>query len=201
MASPIAGNENFTNVENLVGQVKVLDVANLNATTLVSQTETVNQQALLPNVKPSLEGLTVNPVLGVAAPNYLPGINRTTYNGTTASDVILPAATVGTVVVHLQTVDPNNANAADLEFDCAGSDVFATGSVIETRSGAAATFDVSTEGETKLIFGPEAGGATTNLLTAGNMIYFWCTKAGEWHVAADLSTDVLATTGTFQFAA
>ena len=42
MASPIAGNENFTNVENLVGQVRVLDVANLNATTLVSQTETVN---------------------------------------------------------------------------------------------------------------------------------------------------------------
>ncbi len=198
MASPIAGNENFTNVDNLVGQVKVLDVANLNATTLVSQTETVNQQALLPNVKPSLEGLTVNPVLGTAAPNYLPGINRTAYNGSTASDVILPAATVGTVVVHLQTVDTGSGTAA-LEFDCAGGDVFATGSVIETRSGDAATFDVSTEGETKLIFDPVA--ATTNLLTAGNMIYFWCTKAGEWHVAADLSTDVLATTGTFQFAA
>ncbi len=197
MASPIAGNENFTNVENLVGQVRVLDVANLNATTLVSQTETVNQQALLPNVKPSLEGLTVNPVLGTAAPTYLPGINRTGYDGTSASDVILPAATVGTVVVHLQTVD--TAGTATLEFDCAGSDVIATGSVIETRAAANAAFDVSTEGETKLTFTP--ANATTNLLTSGNMIYFWCTKAGEWHVAADLSTDVLAVTGTIQFAA
>ena len=198
MASPIAGNENFTNVENLVGQVKVLDVANLNATTLVSQTETVNQQALLPNVKPSLEGLTVNAALGVAAPTYLPGINRTPYSGLTASDVTLPAATVGTVVVHLQTVDTGSGTAV-LEFDCAGSDVIATGSVFETRTAAAQNFDVSTEGETKLQFTPAA--ATTNLLTAGNMIYFWCTKAGEWHVAADLSTDVLAVTGAFQFAA
>ena len=198
MSSPIAGNENFTNVENLVGQVQILDVANLNATTLLSQTETVNAQALLPNVKPSLEGLTVNPVLSTAAPNYLPGINRTGYNGLSASDGILPAATVGTVVVYLQTVDTNGGEST-LEFDCAGGDVLATGSVIETRTDAgAADFDVSTVGETILQFVPTA--ADTNLLTAGNMIYFWCTKAGEWHVAADLSTDVLAVTGTFQFA-
>ena len=197
MSSPIAGNENFTNVENLVGQVQILDVANLNATTLLSQTETVNAQTLLPNVKPSLEGLTVNPVLGTAAPNFLPGINRTGYNGSSASDGILPAATVGTVVVYLQTLD--TAGTATLEFDCAGGDVIATGSVIETRNASAQTFDVSTEGETKLTFTP--ANATTNLLTAGNMIYFWCTKAGEWHVAADLSTDVLAVTGTFAFAA
>ena len=198
MSSPIAGNENFTNVENLVGQVQILDVANLNATTLLSQTETVNAQALLPNVKPSLEGLTVNPVLGTAAPNFLPGINRTGYNGSSASDGILPAATVGTVVVYLQTVD-TGSGSADIEFDCAGSDVFATGSVFETRTSSAQAFVTSTEGQTKLIYGSTA--ATTNLLTAGNMIYFWCTKAGEWHVAADLSTDVLAVTGTFAFAA
>ena len=38
MSSPVSGNENFTNVENLVGQVRVLDVVNLNAETLLSQT-------------------------------------------------------------------------------------------------------------------------------------------------------------------
>ena len=93
-------------------------------------------------------------MLGTAAPTYLPGINRTGYDGTSASDVILPAATVGTVVVHLQTVDTAVVEQRSLEFDCAGSDVIATGSVIETRAAANAAFDVSTEGETKLHFVP-----------------------------------------------
>lgn len=197
MSSPVSGNENFTNVENLVGQVRVLDVVNLNAETLLSQTETVHAQALLPNVKPSLEGLALTTHAGVSAPDYVAGINRSPYDGTNASDVNLPAATVGTVVVHLQTVD--TAGTATLEFDCAGSDSFATGSVIETRAANATAFDVSTVGETRLSFTP--ANATTNLLTAGNMIYFWCTKAGEWHVSADLSTDVLAVTGVIIFAA
>jgi len=197
MSSPIAGNENFTNVENLVGSLNLVDVASITANTVVAENATIDTQNLLSDLKPTLEGLAVAAVTGSVtyAANT---ISVSDYDGSAAVSILLPAATAGTVVVHAQGVDTNHATAADLTFNCAGTDVWFTGSNIRTTTGG---FDTSVADETQLVYTPEAGGATTNLLTAGNMIYFWCTKAGEWHVAADLSTDVLATTGTFQFAA
>ena len=50
-----------------------------------------------------------------------------------------------------------------LTFDAAGSDVFATGSLIESRAAAEVTFDTSAAGETQLVYTP--ANAATNLFT------------------------------------
>ena len=55
----------------------------------------------------------------------------------------LPAATAGTIVVYAQAKDTTGGTAT-LSFDCAGSDVYATGSVIESRGSVReVTFDTS----------------------------------------------------------
>ena len=197
MASPIAGNENFTNVENLVGSLNLVDVASLTANTVVAENATIDTQNLLSDLKPTLEGLAVAAVTGSVtyAANT---ISVSDYNGSAAVSILLPAATAGTVVVHAQGVDTSNVTAAALTFDCAGTDVWFTGSNIRTTTGG---FDTSVADETQLVFTPEAGGATTNLLTVGCKIYFWCVSDGTWHIAADLSTEPAVATGEFAFAA
>jgi len=197
MASPIAGNESFTNVENLTGQVPVLDVNELNVSNLLTETSTVTAETRISALKPSLEGLTVAAVTGSVtyAANT---ISVSDYDGSAAVSILLPAATAGTVVVHAQGVDTNHATAADLTFNCAGTDVWFTGSNIRTTTGG---FDTSVADETQLVYTPEAGGATTNLLTVGCKIYFWCVSDGTWHIAADLSTEPAVATGEFAFAA
>ena len=56
------------------------------------------------------------------------------YTGAAAASTTLPAATAGTVVVYVQAVDTTGGTNT-LTFDAAGTDVWATGSVIESRSG------------------------------------------------------------------
>jgi hypothetical protein len=74
-----------------------------------------------------------------------------------------------------------------------------TGSVIESRSGGEADFDISAAGETQLVF--TAANAATNLLTTGSMIAFICYETGTWHIATKLGGAAAATTGAFAFAA
>ena len=81
----------------------------------------------------------------------------------------------------------------------AGTDVWATGSVIESRSGGEADVDISTAGETQLVF--TAANATTNLLTVGGQIAFICYETGTWHIASSLARETTQTTGAFAFAA
>ena len=90
--------------------------------------------------------------------------------------VPLPAATQGTVVVYCQAVDTTGGTNT-LTFDAAGSDVWATGSVIESRASSEATFDTSAAGETQLVFTP--ANAATNLLTIGGQIAFICYEKGH----------------------
>ena len=73
------------------------------------------------------------------------------YTGAAAASATLPAATAGTVCVYMQAVDTTGGTNT-LTFDAVGTDVWATGSVIESRAGGEVTFDISTAGETQLVF-------------------------------------------------
>tara|TARA_B100001094_G_scaffold317682_1_gene360378 strand:- start:2422 stop:3027 length:606 start_codon:yes stop_codon:yes gene_type:complete len=201
MASPIAGNESFTNVDNLVGSLNNLDVASLTVNTVVAENATIDTQSLLSDLKPTFEGLAVATVATGA--NLVYAANTITVNNFTeaaAQQVNLPAATAGTIVVHAQAIDTaGDGSAGTLTFDCVGTDVFFTGSNIRSTNAGAGTMDTSTAGETQLVFTP--ANATTNLLTVGCKVYFWCVNDGTWHIAADLSTEPAVSTGTFAFAA
>ena len=119
------------------------------------------------------------------------------YTGAAACAATLPAATAGTVVVYAQAVDTTGGTAT-LSFDCAGSDAYATGSVIESRGSDEATFDTSAAGETLLTFTP--ANATTNLLTIGGQIAFICYEDGTWHIASSLARETTQVKGAFVFA-
>jgi len=97
----------------------------------------------------------------------------------------------------MQAVDTTGGTAT-LTFDAAGSDVWATGSVIESRASSEADIDISAAGETQLVFTP--ANAATNLLTVGGQIAFICYEDGTWHIASSLARETTQTTGAFAFA-
>ena len=68
-----------------------------------------------------------------------------------------------------------------------------------SRAGGEVTFDISTAGETQLVF--TAAAAATNLLTTGSKIAFICYETGTWTIATEFSGAAAATTGAFLFAA
>ena len=147
---------------------------------------------------PTLGGLTVTAKATSGTVTYVAGININPFTGGAQQVTTLPAATAGTVVVHAQSVDTTGGTAF-LSFDCAGSDAYETGSVIESRTSSAVTFDASTAGETLLKYTP--ANAATNLFSIGSYIYFTCTTAGLWNVAYNFQHLGAGTTGTFVFAA
>ena len=147
---------------------------------------------------PDLTGLSISDVatastLTLAADT----ISVVNYTGAAAAACTLPAATAGTIVVYAQAKDTTGGTAT-LSFDCAGSDVYATGSVIESRGSDEVTFDTSAAGETLLTFTP--ANATTNLLTTGGQIAFICYEDGTYHIATKLAAETTQTTGAFVFA-
>ena len=145
-------------------------------------------------LKPDLTSLTATTVATATSLTYAANtITVNDYDGDVVQAVTLPAATVGTVVVHYQTDDTNGGVLA-LTFTCAGSDVYRTGSKVESRTaGAASTIDTSAASETILTYTPAA--ATTNSLTHGCYLYFTCYTKGTWDFAYDLSTSNLSDTG------
>jgi len=147
---------------------------------------------------PTLKGLTVAAKATGATISYGAGININPFTGAAQQITTLPSATVGVVCIHAQSVDTTGGTAF-LSFDCAGSDVYETGSIMESRGSSAVTFDASTVGETLLKFTP--ANATTNLMSIGSYIYFTCTTAGKWNVSYNLQHLGAGTTGTFLFAA
>jgi hypothetical protein len=147
---------------------------------------------------PTLKGLTVTAKATGATISYVAGININPFTGAAQQVTTLPAATVGVVCIHAQSVDTTGGTNF-LSFDCAGDDAYETGSVMESRTSSAVTFDASTAGETLLKFTP--ANAATNLMSIGSYIYFTCTTAGLWNVSYNLQGLGAATTGTFVFAA
>ena len=116
--------------------------------------------------------------------------------GAAAAACTLPAATAGTIVVYAQAKDTTGGTAT-LSFDCAGSDVFATGSVIESRAASEVTFDTSAASE---IINFHSHNAATNLFTTGVTIAFICYEDGTYHIASKMGGAADATTGAFVFA-
>jgi hypothetical protein len=147
---------------------------------------------------PTLKGLTVTAKATGATISYVAGININPFTGAAQQVTTLPAATVGVVCIHAQSVDTTGGTNF-LSFDCAGDDAYETGSVMESRTSSAVTFDASTAGETLLKFTP--ANATTNLMSIGSYIYFTCTTAGLWNVSYNFQHLGAGTTGTFVFAA
>jgi hypothetical protein len=139
---------------------------------------------------PDLTGLSIT-----LAADTISVIN---YTGAAACTATLPAATAGTIVVYCQSKDTTGGTAT-LVFDAAGSDVWATGSVIESRASNEVTFDTSAASETKLTFTP--ANAATNLLTTGGQIAFICYEDATWHIATKLAAETTQVTGAFVFAA
>ena len=120
------------------------------------------------------------------------------YTGAAACAVALPAATAGAIAVYVQSKD-TAGGVNTLTFNAAGDDVWATGSLIESRAAAEVTYDTSAAGETSLVFTPVD--AATNLFTTGSMIAFMCFEDGTWHIASKMGGAADATTGAFAFGA
>jgi hypothetical protein len=148
---------------------------------------------------PDLTGLSVSDVATASSLTLAADtISVINYTGAAAAAAALPAATAGTVVVYVQAKDTTGGTAT-LTFNAAGSDVWATGSVIESRGSNEVTFDTSAAGETQLVFTP--ANAATNLLTTGGQIAFICYETGTWHIATSLARETTQVTGAFAFAA
>jgi len=120
------------------------------------------------------------------------------YTGAAACAVALPAATRGAIAVYVQAKDTAGGTNT-LTFNAAGTDVWATGSLIESRAGNEVTFDTSAAGETQLVYTP--ADAATNLFTTGSKIAFMCYEDGTWHIATEFTGAAAAVTGAFAFAA
>jgi len=147
-------------------------------------------------LKPDLTSLTATAVATGTSLTYTANvITINNYTGAAAQAVTLPAATAGTKVVHFQTLDVANSTLATLSFVCAGSDVFRTGSKVQSTAGAASTMDTSAATETTLTYTPV--NAATNILTLGCYLYFTCNENGTWQFAHDLAKYTTATAGTF----
>jgi len=148
---------------------------------------------------PDMTGLTLTDLATGANITLINNsMNVTNYTGAAAAAAALPAATQGDVCVYVQSVDTTGGTNT-LTFNAAGTDVWATGSVIESRAAAEVTFDISTAGETQLVYTP--ANAATNLFTTGSMIAFICYETGTWTIASRMGGAADATTGAFAFAA
>ena len=156
-------------------------------------------QSRMSSGMPDLTGLTLTDT-GTATNITLVdnSLNVVDYTGAAACAAALPAATQGSVCIYVQAKDTTGGTNT-LTFDAAGSDVWATGSVIESRGSSEVTFDISAAGETQLVFTP--ANAATNLFTTGSMIAFICYETGTWTIASKMGGAADATTGAFAFAA
>ena len=97
-------------------------------------------------------------------------------------------------MVHLQS-DDTAGGVTVLTFTCAGSDVYRTGSKVESTSSNIITMDTSAASETILTYTPE--NAATNRLTFGCYLYFTCFEKGTWNFAYDLGKYPTGDSGTF----
>ena len=150
------------------------------------------------SVKPDLTGLSLSDVAtGTTVTLVVDTISYMNYTGLAAATCTLPAAAQGSIVVYVQAKD-TAGGTAKLIFDCAGSDVIKTGSIIESRAASEVSFDSSAASETSLEYTP--ADVATNLFTTGSKIYFVCFEKGTWTIGYDFASDALAVTGAFAFA-
>jgi len=148
---------------------------------------------------PDLTGLTLADTAtatNIAIANEI--IAVVNYTGAAACTVALPAATRGSIAVYVQAKDTAGGTAT-LTINALGTDVWATGSLIESRATNEVTFDTSAASEGQIVFTP--ADAATNLLTTGGKIAFMCFEDGVWHIATEFTGAAAAVTGAIAFAA
>lgn len=199
--SSVAGNQYFTNVENLPGSLSQLNVANLKSggDALVASNFSANGVVL--NVTPNLTNLgatTVQPTAGGTAVEaekntYL----YSTYDGSTSSATLkLPVAEAGVSFVLVQAVTNSGTNDLIIQTNTpivsgASQDVFATGNVVTNQSGSNLAAETSAAGANTLTvtFGSTAD---TQLFDMGSRLVFTCVKTGEWNVNHEVHLGPLA---------
>jgi hypothetical protein len=160
-----------------------------------------NGAGFLGSIVPGLTGLTATTVATAGTLTYTKNvITVNNFTGAAAQAVTLPKAEAGVIVIHAQSVD-TTGGVLTLSFDCAGTDAFATGSIIESRATSILTLDTSTAGETLLTYTP--ANAVTNLFSQGSYLYFSCAQDGIWTIAYKMQPNPASTglTGAFAFAA
>ena len=151
------------------------------------------------DVKFDFTGMTTAAVAAGAGVSLPAGqVSTVNYTGLAACSMILPAATLGTKVAYVQSVD-TTGGVLTLTFDTLTTDAWVTGSLIESRTALAVTYDTSVATEGSLVF--TAANASTNFFTIGSVVYFSCWETGFWHVGLDSSKDPLAVKGAFAWAA
>jgi hypothetical protein len=171
----------------------------LNKANTFTGVNTFQAQVLSPSI---LTGLTLGTTGTASSLTYAANaLVRNNFTGAAAQTVTLPAATAGTVVIHYQRVDTTGGTNT-LVFDCAGSDVYRTNSLIPSGFAAAAvTYDNSTALQTKITFTP--ADATTNFISRGSQFKFWCVEDGIWDVELDnsqcMNNTLTAVTGAIAF--
>jgi hypothetical protein len=140
---------------------------------------------------PSFDGLTVGAVATAATIDAAKDqISVNPFTGAAAQAVTLPSAVEGSVVVFVMAVDTTGGTEA-LSFACAGSDVFKTGSVVESRAANVLTYDTSVADETTLTYTP--ANAVTNYISQGSKFTFWCSDNGVWNVSLEAKANPAST--------
>tara|TARA_R100001126_G_C4878336_1_gene177506 strand:- start:1423 stop:2061 length:639 start_codon:yes stop_codon:yes gene_type:complete len=154
--------------------VKVEGDAKLTGTTTISGAGAAQPFA------PSLAGLTaVVQATGATTTGAANQLTIKNYTGAAAEVHTLPAAVEG-VRYAVQLSKAVAGGVEKLGLDCAGTDVFKTGSTIESRDTNLVVYDTSTAGETLIQYTPVS--SANNFAEAGSIFYFWCDTAGEWNV-------------------
>ena len=153
------------------------------------------------NVLPSLNGLTAATANTSGTTTGVNGqLHVKNFTGAAAEVVTLPAAQVGARLAFVMSVDTTGGTNT-LIFDCAGSDAYTTGQVIESRNSNVIVYDTSGAGETRITYTP--ANAVTNYISQGSIFYFWCTVAGLWNIQLNAKSNPASTglTGATVFAA
>lgn len=206
--SSVAGNQYFTNVENLLGSLSQLNVANLKSggDALVASNFSANGVVL--NVTPNLTNLSLSALTLTAGATTEPAKNTYLYNSAFAGSggdnatLKLPVAEAGASFVLVQAATGAGTNSIVIQTNTpsasgAEQDVFATGNVVTNQDSGDIAAEVSVAGENTLTV-TFTGSNDTQLFDIGSRLVFTCVKTGEWNVNHELHLGPSATGGAVE---
>lgn len=190
MTSPIAGNENFTNVSTLAAQVPSLDAGFARVKSLVPYASRPPLSGLgqvdLTDPTTNVPQTITNAETDVVLRNNT--IIQSNWTGATSpTTATLPAALAGSVVVIHQNETITAGN--NLIISCASGDAFVANSCVNygiagaTEQTGTDLLTFSARGNNTLTVAADGSACAFNL---GSMLYFNCTDNGLWHVSHDL---------------
>jgi len=188
-------------IEALDRDLNLVNATLTNPTITTSAAATFTGATVGVDLKPSLCGLTATTQnTSGTTTGVVETLHIKNFTGAAAEVATLPAAAVGARLAYLMSVDTTGGTNT-LIFDCAGTDVFTTGQIIESRDTNVVVYDTSAADETRVTYTP--ANAATNYISQGSIFYFWCTTAGQWNVQLEPRSNPASTglTGACVFAA